>query len=260
MKNMYKMFEDFFDGNNIEIRGRISASDCKLVYPHLMPEGIKSVVVWLLPYYTGPHPDRNISLYAVSKDYHAFAKELGNRLVETAKKAFPDGEFYCFCDTSPIDEVGVAISAGLGVVGRNGLLINEKYGSYVFIGSVLTTLEMECEKPKERKNCLGCGKCVSSCEFLAGKKSYCHSSLTQQKNVTDEELAEIRSKKIRWGCDLCQEVCPMNKDVPQTPVSFFYEDMREYLTPEDVENMSKAEFSERAYCWRGKKTMIRNLS
>ncbi|MBO4343050.1 MAG: epoxyqueuosine reductase [Clostridia bacterium] len=257
---MKELLSTVLKEENIEYFSFLDIADCSVIQPHLMPEGIKAAAIWLIPYYTGPHPERNISLYSISKDYHLFSKILERKIASRLKSAFPDGDFHFFCDSSPIDEVKAAISAGLGVIGRNGLLINEKYGSYVFIGSVLTTLETECEKPKERKNCLGCGKCVSSCDFLAGKKSYCHSSLTQQKNVTDGELAEIRSKKIRWGCDLCQEVCPMNKNVPQTPVSFFYEDMKEYLTPEDIEKMSKAEFSERAYCWRGKKTMIRNLS
>ncbi len=260
MKNMLKVFEDFFDQNNIDVRGEISAADCSLVYPHLMPEKIRSVIVWLLPYYTGPHPGRNISLYAVSKDYHIFAKDLGSRLVCLAKKEFPSEEFYNFCDSSPIDEVKAAVSAGLGVLGRNRLLINEKYGSYVFIASMLTTMSVDCESAKEKKGCFDCGKCARACDFLAKKTSVCHSELTQRKIVTEKELAQIKSRKIRWGCDLCQEVCPMNENVSFTPIPFFYEDMRETACAEEIEKMSKEIFSERAYSWKGKKTIIRNLS
>ena len=256
---MYKVFEDFFDREGISAFGEIFAADCRLVYPHLMPEGIKSVIVWLIPYYTGPHPDRNISLYAVSRDYHLYAKELGNRLVSAAKKTYPSEEFYVFCDTSPIDEVYAAVLAGLGVIGRSRLLINEELGSYVFIGSLLTTMMPDSPAKCQPKKCLECGECERACDFLSGKKDVCASELNQRKVLTDEELREVKSRKIRWGCDICQEVCPMNRDVPITPIRFFHEDIIERVTPEMLEEMTKDDFKKRAFAWRGKKTILRNV-
>ena len=62
-----------------------------------------------------------------------------------------------------------------------------------------------------------------------------------------------------WGCDVCQEICPHNKDVEITPIKFFHRDLLEKIDADMIENMSKDEFSKRAYAWRGKKTLLRNL-
>lgn len=257
---MLQTFKDFFKSEGITEYNEISAESLHIVQPHLMPEKIKSAIIWLIPYYTGPHPDRNISLYAVSKDYHLYSKALGMRLSELAKATFPEKEFYCFCDSSPINEVAAAITAGLGVLGKNRLLINKTFGSYVFIGSMLSTMEPHQPKNEPLRSCAKCGLCIKNCSFLAGKQDTCQSELNQRKNLTDTELGLVRSEKIRWGCDKCQETCPMNQDVSLTPIDFFYQDNIDYVTPEMIEGMSKEEFKQRAFSWRGKKTILRNLT
>ncbi len=256
---MLKIFEDFFDSEKIYYRAELGVQSLQVIQPHLMPDNIKSAVVWLIPYYTGAHSDRNVSLYAVSADYHIYAKALGERLCGIAKKEFPDEQFYCFCDSSPINEIDAALKAGLGVLGENRLLINEKYGSYVFIGAMLSTLEAEGPKNEQVKNCTGCGKCTGKCEFLSGKTKICMSDLNQKKHLSEDELMLVRSKKVRWGCDECQEVCPMNKDVLETPIGFFHKDIIESISKEMLEQMDKQEFKKRAYSWRGKKTVLRNF-
>ena len=257
---MRKIFEDFFDGEKLYVRAEISAESLLVIQPHLMPENIKSAIVWLIPYYTGKHENRNVSLYAVSRDYHLYARELNSRLCALAKAHFPNDEFYGFCDSSPVNEVAAAITAGLGVLGKNRLLINEKYGSFVFIGCLLSTLPPENPVGFAMKSCNGCGKCIKACGFLSGDRDYCMSDLNQKKTVTDEELAAIRAEKIRWGCDVCQEVCPMNKEVSETPIEFFREEQLEWVTSEILENMPKDVFKKRAYSWRGKKTILRNVA
>ena len=256
---MHKIFEDFFDSEQLYIRAEVSAEHLKIIQPHLMPESIKSAIVFLIPYYTGKHENRNISLYAVSKDYHLYARSLYERMYKIAKEHFPDEEFYGFCDSSPINDVAAAITAGLGVLGENRLLINEKYGSFVFVGCVLTTLPAEKAVNVPVKRCLQCGKCTSSCKFLADRSGVCMSELNQRKVLTDAELEMVLSEKIRWGCDKCQEICPMNKDVSITPIQFFHEDISENISSEMIKSMSKAEFKTRAYSWRGKNTLLRNL-
>lgn len=256
---MNKRLEEFFDKEKILVRGEVSADNLQIINERLMPEGIKSAIIWLIPYYTGRHENRNVSLYAISKDYHLYAKQLFPRLYAYAKECFPNEEFYGFCDSSPINEVSAAITAGLGVLGENRLLINPTYGSFVFIGSLLTTLEVDNATTHPFKRCISCGKCRSHCDFLGGRASTCTSELNQRKQLTDDELDFVRSKKIRWGCDECQEICPMNSNVLKTPIDFFYEDMIETVDPVELENMPKEEFQKRAYSWRGKKTIIRNL-
>ena len=86
------------------------------------------------------------------------------------------------------------------------------------------------------------------------------SELNQRKILSEAELKSVRAEKIRWGCDKCQEICPMNKYVSLTPIDFFYQDNIDYVTSEMIENMSKDEFRKRAFSWRGKKTILRNLT
>ncbi len=262
MKNLYKFVKEFLENENIDTFCHLDAQSLEIINQRLMPENVKSAFLWLIPYYTGKHENRNVSLYAVSKDYHIFSKELAGKMKEKLTSLYPDENFYFFCDSSPINEVAAAVKGGLGVIGKNRLLINEKWGSYVFIGSLLSSIDAQNEKipsAKENPVCLKCNKCIDACEFLKGKQDFCYSELNQRKNVTDDELEIIKSKKVRWGCDICQEVCPMNKDVPKTPISFFYEDMTPVVTPESLDNMTKDELSQRAYAWRGKKTIKRNV-
>lgn len=257
MSKAYDRIKEFLQSEGIECFSAIKAENVSVINERIMPEGAKSCVMFFIPYYTGKHENRNVSLYSVSLDYHLYIKEL-------SAKFEGDGEHYfrIFADTSPINERRAAIDAGLGFAGQNGLLISEKYGSYVFIGTLLTDAgfdEDEYAAGGETKFCLNCGLCKKSCAYLRGERDCCLSELSQRKHVTDEELGIIRSQKLVWGCDVCQEVCPHNKDVEITPVEFFHKCLLERIDEDMIENMSKEEFSKRAYAWRGKKTLLRNL-
>ena len=257
MSKAFEIVKNFLLGENIDTFSAIKAEKLSVIEEKRMPEGVKSAVMFLIPYYTGEHKGRNVSLYAVSRDYHLFVKELAARFLGDAE------HFYSFfADTSPIDERNAALKANLGIKGQNGLLINEKYGSLAFIGTILTNAEFD-EKEyvsnPRGKTCINCGLCKKNCAFLRGECDFCMSELTQRKNVSEDELEILRSHYLAWGCDICQEVCPHNKNVCTTPINFFQRDLRETINPEIIENMSKEEFSKRAYAWRGKKTLLRNL-
>ena len=259
MKSINETLKELLLQNQIEYVSCLDASELTIIQAHLYPENIKSAFFWLIPYYTGKHSNRNVSLYAVSRDYHVFSKVLANELSIKLKELYPDEEFYFFCDSSPVNEVDAAAKCGLGVIGKNRLLINDKYGSYVFIGSLLTTIKAETKAVETKKTCLGCDACLKECDFLSGKREYCYSELNQRKVVTEKELEIIKSRKIRWGCDDCQQGCPMNKNVAKTPIPFFYEEVIDTLNIEILEGMSKKQFKERAYSWRGKNNISRNL-
>lgn len=258
MSRVYAQIKEFLLDEGIEYFSAIKSDKLSVINQRIMPENAKSGVIFFIPYYTGRHEDRNVSLYSVSLDYHLYIKELSAKFVG-------DGEHYFkfFADTSPINERCAAIDAGLGFIGQNGLLMSKKYGSYVFIGTLLTDAQFDEDEYAaggEAKSCMNCGLCKKSCAYLKGERDYCLSELTQRKNVTDEELEVIRSQKLVWGCDLCQDICPHNKDVEITPIEFFHRNLLERIDADMIENMSKDEFSKRAYAWRGKKTLLRNLS
>ena len=103
-----------------------------------LPEKAKSIIVMLFPYYLGKdeYKDINISRYAVVTDYHlAINRAVENGLHEL-REAYPDEQFVFFTDNSPIPEVQAAMDAGLGVKGKNRLLINKEYGSWFFISEI----------------------------------------------------------------------------------------------------------------------------
>ncbi|MBO5716141.1 MAG: epoxyqueuosine reductase, partial [Clostridia bacterium] len=164
---------------------------------------------------------------------------------------------------SPIDEIHAAALSGLGVIGKNHLLITEKYSSYIFIGEIITDAILP-SSAGEIKECINCGKCLSACPVNM-KIDKCLSSLTQRKgDFNEEEKEAIKAHNYAWGCDKCQECCPYtikaknNKSI-YTKIEFFNENLTPILTSELVENMPNDEFMRRAYSWRGKKTIIRNL-
>lgn len=219
----------------------------------------QSVIVFAIPYYAGELPARNLSRYAVAKDYHLFFRVFSENIKTKLQEFYPQAKFSAFSDNSAIDEREAAAKAGIGMKGMNRLLITEKYGSYVFLGEFLTDLPYhmigtltsfdvrECEK---------CGACLSACP----KKDVCLSALTQKKgDLTKTEEEEILSLGSVWGCDICQEVCPHSQKAQITPIDYFKEDLIAHLTDETIENMSDDEFARRAYSWRGKKTILRNL-
>lgn len=228
-----------------------------------IPQDAASVLVCLFPYYTGEHKERNISRYAMVTDYHMIAGEYLNRFCIALQEVFPQNQFEPFTDNSPIREVSAAFHAGLGRRGKNGLILHPKYGSYVFIGEVVTNLALQPDQPLNPQECIGCGKCQSVCPqgALQSDESVClercRSHITQKKGeLTDWEIGQIQDGGLIWGCDICNDVCPMNQEAKVlTPVPEFLESAVAVLDAQIAERLLKT----RAYNYRGKKTILRNI-
>ena len=224
----------------------------------------RSVYIGIIPYLTEEYvnsPRRTVSAYAAGYDYHLFIKETGQLIVEDAKAAFPGANFAVFGDRSPIDERRAAAAAGLGVLGKNGLLITPGYSSYVFLFEIISDIEPD-TVPREPGNCPGCGACINSCPSLREGRE-CLSSLTQKKGgLTPDEEDFIRRNGSVWGCDVCQEVCPLTKRAIEsgsafTNIDFFKKNVRTAPGISDIEDAS--DFAKRAYSWRGKDVILRNM-
>ena len=214
-----------------------------------LPKNVSTVIPCIFPYKVKSLPPKNISRYSAVPDYHRVLSEYLSAATDNLRKEFPENKFEYFIDNSPIPEVFAACLSGLGVKGDNGLLITEKYGSFVFIGDIVTDIKIDCEGTV--KECLHCGKCSEACP----KKDCvdCLSNVTQKKGeLKPFEIEAIKKYKTIWGCDICSEVCPLNKDKEYTYIKEFmtgYKD--EYEKGEDI--------SGRAFEWRGEKVIKRNF-
>lgn len=226
-----------------------------------IPENSKTVIVALFPYNLGDgaYNGANISKYAVVPDYHDTLGSILNTATQKLKSIFPNEEFVTFTDNSPIPEVTAGVLAGLGVRGVNGMLINETYGSWIFIGEIVTTLFIQPEDITNKKlTCSQCGLCMKSCPTHAiGKnginKSICLSDITQRKGELDAEMTElIKKSNCAWGCDICQNVCPLNLKVKAEPID-------EFKSNVELTARTHGDIKGRAYAWRGKKVISRNL-
>lgn len=214
-----------------------------------LPENAKTVICCIFPYKVKENPPKLLSRYAAVPDYHPICLEYLKKAVSGLQERFPDNRFECFVDNSPIPEVYAAAVSGLGVRGENGLLITKKYGSFVFLGEIVTDLEIKCEN--KFSSCIGCGKCKKNCPRINGMP--CLSDLTQKKGeFTKAEAELLRKNNLLWGCDICAEVCPENNGAFCTQIPEFLENYRDfYEVGEDG--------TDRAYNWRGKKPIIRNF-
>lgn len=252
---------------NIELVSSINLDECIITRPHLLERhqiSKGSVAIFAVPYLTKESTGkRNISSYAVSRDYHIFFKDLFDDLTCKLKENFHEFNFIGFADHSPINEIDAAAKAKLGVIGTNHLLITEKYSSYVFIGEIITDATIP-SCAGQISHCIDCKKCVISCP-VHNDLSHCLSAITQKKGELDKtEKNHIKSRGCAWGCDICQEVCPYTVKAIQngtiyTDVDFFKSKQTPHITYDDIENMNEEDFAERAYSWRGKKVISRNL-
>ena len=265
---MKQTVKDLLLAHGISLVAPLSLDECSITKPYLLErEGITSGTAFLfaVPYYTTECADsaRNISAYAVSRDYHLFFKELFADVLPRLREAFPTHRFAGFTDHSPIAEGEAAVRAGLGYYGKNHLFLTDAYSSFVFLGEIITDAVMDAPTVAARA-CLSCGACLRACP-VGGEVSRCLSALTQKKgDLTPEEKQAILAKGCAWGCDVCQEVCPVTKRAIETgsifsPIPFFSEQAISHLTTETVRNMSDDDFASRAYSWRGRNTILRNL-
>ena len=226
----------------------------------------KSAIVCLFPYYVEHKDPSNLSRYTWATDYHLVINEYLKKLIEKLQIMNIDAQFSIHCDTSPLADRYMAYLAGLGFYGKNNCFISPKWGSYVVIGTILTTLELEPDTPLTQ-SCMECNRCITAClgqclghdEF---KFDTCKSYLTQKKGeLTSEEEHIIAKTPLVFGCDVCQEVCPHNKDIPTTPIPEF-QSVEPYIDIDELDSLTnkefKAKYGHRAFSWRGKKILMRN--
>ncbi len=254
--------------NGIIRTATIRLDNCRIQKKYLLEHaGIDngSAVMFAVPYYTTEcdNPARNISAYAVSADYHAFFSALFDNALPLLREKFPENRFAGFTDHSPIDERDAAVRSGLGFIGNNHLLLTKEHSSFVFLGEIITDALLPAP-PAPILSCNGCGACLAACPVgLDGWK--CLSALTQKKGTfTEEEAYAVLKNGSLWGCDRCQEVCPVTKAARAagtlySEIDFFKNTAVPHLDRATLDAMDEKAFSARAYSWRGRAVIERNI-
>lgn len=199
--------------------------------PRKLVPGARSVITLLLNYYPSEQQQPlapKIAKYAYGTDYHYVIRDKLNELLEFIKTNIGDVNGRGFVDSAPVLERAWAVKSGLGWVGKNGNLLNKQTGSYFFIATLITDLDLLADAPFATDHCGTCSRCMDACPTQAivsptevdGSK--CISYLTIE--LKDALIpGEFHSKMEGWmfGCDICQDVCPWNRfSKPSTEPAF----------------------------------------
>lgn len=183
----------------------------------------KSVIVIAQNYI--PHPSSHnplplnevqIAKYAQGHDYHHWFLQKLDDLCKELKSQFPGEDFVAMTDSAPIMERNWAYESGLGWFGKNSCLINKDYGSFHFLGEIVTSLELQARKDLHHDLCGSCTKCIDACPTMAieeGKKidaNKCISYWTIETRKTPPKSIINNFTNWLFGCDICQDVCPWN--------------------------------------------------
>jgi epoxyqueuosine reductase len=188
--------------------------------PRKLVPGAKSVITLLLNYYPAQQQQSapKIAKYAWGTDYHYVIREKLNELLDSIKRNIGDVAGRGFVDSAPVLERSWAVRSGLGWVGKNGNVLTRQAGSFFFIATLITDLDLIADAPFTTDHCGTCTRCVDACptqaivsptEIDAGK---CISYLTIE--LKDALIpSEFHNKMEGWlfGCDICQDVCPWNR-------------------------------------------------
>ena len=217
--------------------------------PTILVPGAKTMICVALNYYPNkrqPHDAPQFSMYAYGKDYHKVVKEKLLQLATYIKDSWGADSRVCV-DTAPVMEKYWARQAGVGMIGRNNLLIIPGKGSYFFLGELITTLEISPDTPCN-DSCGNCMRCVEICpggalhdDSLDARR--CLScQLIERKGELPEWTGEKAGNRV-YGCDECQLCCPHNNNASPTHTAEFYpSDSFLSLTLESIQNMSEDTF------------------
>ncbi|KRN21704.1 (Fe-S)-binding protein [Secundilactobacillus similis DSM 23365 = JCM 2765] len=204
------------------------------------------------------------------EDYHFILDDHLEALIAAIKALLPadsDVRFKPMVDTGELIDVAVAQRAGVGFIGKNGLLITPEFGSFVYLGEIVTNLELEPDEPMACR-CGDCTRCIDACppRALMGNGQLngqrCLSYQTQTKGQMPDEFRPL-IRNVIYGCDICQVVCPFNRGVDNHLHERMEPDVelvRPELTPmlTQTNREFKESFGPMAGSWRGKKPLQRN--
>ena len=285
--HLQRWLEQNYEGNMQYMRRREAAYE----HPDGVLAGTKSVIVAALNYHApctpagasfpaGSNADMGqpsaigkVASYANSTaDYHDVIRRMLKQLGKTLHEAVPGCRTRPVVDTAPLLERDFAKIAGLGWFGKNTMLINKQAGSWLFLGALLTDVELEPDTPHDTSHCGTCTRCLEACPTDAFAAPYvldarkCISYLTIE--MRDQPVpTELREGMQDWvfGCDICQDVCPWNRKANETSIPDFQPS--DDLSPLDLKwllalnnDEFKARFHKTPFYRPGRAGLLRNAA
>lgn len=191
------------------------------VDPRKLVPGARSVITLLINYFPSERQNKEspkISAYAYGKDYHDVIKDKLQSFLKLVHEKIGEVNGRGFVDSAPVLERSWAQRSGLGWIGKNGNLITKESGSFYFIATLITDLELHYDDPFAKDYCGTCTKCVDSCptnailpdKVVDGSKCISYFTIELKEMMIP---GEMRGKFDNWmfGCDTCQDVCPWNR-------------------------------------------------
>jgi epoxyqueuosine reductase len=232
----------------------------KRLDPRQLVENAKSIIVFTYNYYPKEfqNPDCNykIAKYAYGKDYHNVVKKKLNKLLEEISRVSEVQIARCFVDSAPVLERRWAQKAGLGWIGKNTMLISKDHGSYFFIGEIICDIELDYDDEELNDYCGRCNACLNFCptNALIPEKPYqmdaskCISYHTiENKEVSEADFPKENKDRL-FGCDICLEVCPWNRESKShNEPKFEIAELIKSFSDEDWQNMTPQLFEESFY-------------
>jgi len=218
----------------------------------LVPEA-KSLIVTGLNYYTDKKQSEPgvplISRYAYGVNYHDVIEGKLKKLFAFIRNIESKAEGRPFVDTAPLLEKAWACEAGLGWQGKHSIVINKDIGSFFFIGILILNIELDYDKPLNNDYCGNCRLCIDLCptgaindnRTIDARKCIANLTIENRRPVPEEIILKL-GRRV-YGCDLCQEVCPWNKDAKEhsTPEFVLNEEI-ERMNMEDWISLSSEQF------------------
>jgi epoxyqueuosine reductase len=217
----------------------------KRINPESLVPGAKSILVTALNYYTDNKQEGQdvpvISRYAYGINYHYVINKKLKLILDFIKSMEPEMNGHAFVDSAPLLEKAWAVEAGLGWQGRHSIVINNKIGSFFFIGICVLNIELDYDKPFKENHCGSCRLCIDLCPTGAinengtidARKCIANLTIENRGPIPEEIIPKIGGRV--YGCDKCQEVCPWNKNAKENKNP-------EFELPGELKHMTKDEW------------------
>ncbi|HEX5153346.1 MAG TPA: tRNA epoxyqueuosine(34) reductase QueG [Parafilimonas sp.] len=199
--------------------------------PRKLVPGARSVITLLLNYFPSEFQQQEapkISKYAYGKDYHEVIRNKLNELMHHIKQTIGDVHGRGFVDSAPVLERSWAVRSGAGWIGKNGNLITKQQGSYFFIATLITDLDLAADDAFAKDYCGTCRKCIDVCptsailenKLINGSRCISYFTIELKDAVIPSEMKD-KFENWMFGCDICQDVCPWNRfSKPTTEIAF----------------------------------------